>query len=66
MQHELGENLNTIAHSQSLNTALYDLIQWSQARGLTDKLFRAVRKTYPDQKALAAQMAPFAAHAPTA
>lgn len=54
VQSELGENLHGIAHSQNLNTALYDLIQWSQVRGLTDKLFRAVRKTYPEQKALAA------------
>lgn len=54
VQQELGENLHGIAHSQNLNTALYDLIQWSQSHGKTDALFRAVRKTYPEQKALAA------------
>jgi hypothetical protein len=65
----LSQNLNAIASSQNLNSTVYELIQWSQARGWTDRLFYAARAEQPDNAALAefgvAVVAPALGAAPT-
>lgn len=53
VRHHLGQNINTIAGSQNINSATYDLIQWSQARGWTERLYRAALAAQPDNPALA-------------
>jgi hypothetical protein len=54
VMHQLGENLNAIVGSQSLNVAVYELIQWSQARGHTERLYRAACEERPQHEALLA------------
>lgn len=48
---KLGENLDAIA-SGSLSDKVYGLIQWSQARGTTERLFRAARDENPGNQDL--------------
>jgi hypothetical protein len=49
----LNENLNTIVSSQNINTATFDLIQWTQSRGWTERLYQAARAERPDHAGLA-------------
>lgn len=48
---ELGENIEVIA-SGGLSEKVYGLIQWSQAHGNTEKLFRAARNANPGNQDL--------------
>ncbi|MBI5517284.1 MAG: trypsin-like peptidase domain-containing protein [Deltaproteobacteria bacterium] len=50
----LGENLPAITDKGNLNQDIYELIQWSQARGTTARLYAAARTERPDQPALVA------------
>lgn len=48
-----GENLARIVSGGNLGGTVFDLIQWSQARGWTERLFLAARAERPDHAGLA-------------
>jgi len=70
VRHHFNQNLHAVVSTQNLSTAVSELIEWSQARGWTERLYRAARAERPDHAALTAfalsSAAPGAGAAPIA
>jgi hypothetical protein len=54
VQFRLGVALPTIVASGGLDQVVFELIRWSQARGLTEELYRAACEERPGNPAIVA------------